>query len=175
MQSQENNEGTGEDVEAQRGRIGRNRNSSESPSANHYFRTCINQRRAICDVSYAVYIQRKKMYVYRLPNYGFCRQPGERAARKWSIASLVALLPWSAHRFLASLNFTSGKFPFSCHINDAVSLILEKLVEASRLACDTLTLWSLSFTIIAWRSINPVGIFELSGAGKWMAIKRAKI
>jgi len=82
MQSQENNEGTGEDVEAQRGRIGRNRNSSESPSANHYFRTSINQRRAICDVSYAVYIQRKKMYVYRLPNYGFCRQPGERAARK---------------------------------------------------------------------------------------------
>jgi len=56
-----------------------------------------------------------------------------------------------------------------------VSLILEKLVEASRLACDTWTSWSLSFTIIAWRSINPVGILELSGAGKWMAIKRAKI
>jgi len=88
MQSQENNEGTGEDVEAQRGRIGRgrelgrNRNSSESSSANYYFRTGINQRRAICDVSYAVYMQRKKMYVYRLPNYRFCRQPGERAARK---------------------------------------------------------------------------------------------
>lgn len=69
MQSQENNEGTGEDVEAQRGRIGRgrelgrNRNSSESSSANYYFCTCINHRRAICDVSYAVYMQRKKMYV----------------------------------------------------------------------------------------------------------------